>query len=362
MPISKVTIDSFKSINNLTLEFGQVNVFIGANGSGKSNILEALAILSCAVEGSLDYHKLAYRGSRISSPEIFKSSFKHIDRKNHFSISSDLGGIEYSLTATSSTKTKLKFKTEKIARKTNGRNHKIGGRGPHGTDINGMKGMGAELTSDQGLFPLLEAFKNFSKKETEILNDIKNYAIYSVTTPALRGISGDTSNRSPLGLYGGGLASSLKEIVLAHNRGGEFKEIQSFFKIFDWYKSIGTTEDISKELLSVHVNTIDGVPVYTDKFMKTNFNKLYAYDVSEGALYALFYIVLLMHKESPNIFAIDNVDATLNPSAARATMSNMVSMISKYQNKQIFVTTHNPSTLDAIDLFDDKNRLFVDMD
>ena len=38
--ITKIEIRSFKSIEHAEIELGQLNVFVGTNGSGKSNILE----------------------------------------------------------------------------------------------------------------------------------------------------------------------------------------------------------------------------------------------------------------------------------------------------------------------------------
>lgn len=49
--INTVTIKDFKSITDVTVDLGQINVFIGANGSGKSNILEAMGVLSAAAFG-----------------------------------------------------------------------------------------------------------------------------------------------------------------------------------------------------------------------------------------------------------------------------------------------------------------------
>ncbi|HAS9351436.1 TPA: hypothetical protein I3799_001940 [Enterobacter cloacae] len=40
-------------------------------------------------------------------------------------------------------------------------------------------------------------------------------------------------------------------------------------------------------------------------------------------------------------------------------MSQVSEIIKKKKNKQIFMTTHNPITLDGIDLFNDDHRLFV---
>ena len=41
--IRNVQIHNYKSLPDLSLDLGRVNVLIGANGSGKSNILEAIA-------------------------------------------------------------------------------------------------------------------------------------------------------------------------------------------------------------------------------------------------------------------------------------------------------------------------------
>ena len=46
--ITKIAIESFKSLERVEVELGRVNVFIGANGSGKSNLLEAIGVLSAA--------------------------------------------------------------------------------------------------------------------------------------------------------------------------------------------------------------------------------------------------------------------------------------------------------------------------
>ena len=49
----RLAIKNFKSIIYLTIELGRVNVFIGANGMGKSNVLEAIARLL-----DIDIHEL----------------------------------------------------------------------------------------------------------------------------------------------------------------------------------------------------------------------------------------------------------------------------------------------------------------
>ena len=49
----RLAIKNFKSIIDLTIELGRVNVFIDANGMGKSNVLDAIARLL-----DIDIHEL----------------------------------------------------------------------------------------------------------------------------------------------------------------------------------------------------------------------------------------------------------------------------------------------------------------
>jgi predicted ATPase len=68
---------------------------------------------------------------------------------------------------------------------------------------------------------------------------------------------------------------------------------------------------------------------------------------------------LLVHEQSPNIFALDNIDNALNPGLIRDLMLQVSEILTANPQKQIFLTTHNPSTLDAVDIFNPTHRLFV---
>jgi predicted ATP-dependent endonuclease of OLD family len=55
MKVKRLKLQAFRSIGDLTLEFGDTNttVFIGINGVGKSSILDCLAILLSQLIGSI---------------------------------------------------------------------------------------------------------------------------------------------------------------------------------------------------------------------------------------------------------------------------------------------------------------------
>ena len=74
--IRKVKINNFKSVQSLELELGRLNVFIGENGCGKTNILEAIAIGGAAVENKVDNEFLTTRGIRITDYKFMTSAFE----------------------------------------------------------------------------------------------------------------------------------------------------------------------------------------------------------------------------------------------------------------------------------------------
>ena len=56
--VGKISIKNFKSLYDISFEPGNVNVFIGANGSGKSSVLEAIGILSAAISDRVNNNAL----------------------------------------------------------------------------------------------------------------------------------------------------------------------------------------------------------------------------------------------------------------------------------------------------------------
>ncbi|MFT5619090.1 MAG: AAA15 family ATPase/GTPase, partial [Arenicella sp.] len=83
--LENLHIKNFKSIADESIDLGRINMFIGENGSGKSNILEALMMASLAeTYGTIDADLLGLNGIRISKPSLMISSFK--DRKKKKSI------------------------------------------------------------------------------------------------------------------------------------------------------------------------------------------------------------------------------------------------------------------------------------
>src|SRR5712664_2103070 len=92
--ITKFKVERFKSIERAELDLGNVNVFIGANGSGKSNLLEAVGVIAAAASGKVDQESLVRRGCR---PKGFlKPMFSDLPESAETSLEASNGEHQYS--------------------------------------------------------------------------------------------------------------------------------------------------------------------------------------------------------------------------------------------------------------------------
>jgi ABC-type cobalamin/Fe3+-siderophores transport system ATPase subunit len=104
--LASVTVKDFKSLKNVTVELGQVSVFVGANGAGKSSLLEAIGILGACAAGVVDDQALLRRGVRPGVPELYKSSFAKERIAAAISLTAaSSGGAAYSANLVSPTNT-----------------------------------------------------------------------------------------------------------------------------------------------------------------------------------------------------------------------------------------------------------------
>ena len=79
--IKKLVFKNFKTLEEVSFEPGRVNVFIGANGSGKTTILEAIGLLCAAMTDRVDNASMQRKGIRLSVPGLYKSAFSDLRRK-----------------------------------------------------------------------------------------------------------------------------------------------------------------------------------------------------------------------------------------------------------------------------------------
>lgn len=354
MLVRRIAIHGFKSLGNKEqiISLGRVNCFIGANGAGKSNFLEALGVLSAAANGVIDDESLIRRGVRAGVPKLYKSSFSSEKTPPHIGLKADSDcNASYHvslLNPLDNPKPNWNYKTEWL----------YDGKDDIVTRGVRKKVDSISLNPSRGLAALKSIDLNETNPALELIKILQDYAIYSPNTPNLRGISPDHQSRNPIGLNGGQLADgfdSLKKFLILNDENEDI-----FYEILDlinWANEI-TTTNTPGDLLSTSIPRTKNVIKFTDKFMNKSRNTLTAYDASEGALYILYTAILCLHPDSPKLFSIDNLDQALNPRLLSKLVSNLYKWTNT-TNKQVCFTAHNPAALDGLDIKNKEIKLFA---
>ncbi len=349
--ITELTVECFKSLEKVKVPLGQVNVFVGANGSGKSNLLEALGVLSAAAKGRVDDEALMRRGVRPGVPQLYKSSFQSRRLSPHIFFGASNGDANFEVSLLNPLRGpqapwRYKFELWEYKGKT------LASRAPCSMH---------KWNPEQGVAALEAAKQRPRNPALKLLTTLQDFAIYSPNTPTLRGISRESQPREPVGLSGGGLPQAVKQLMRQRKRGGEeyLRHLHKAIGLIDWAKSIGYASSSSVPL-SPSAAASQYVVRFRDRFMSERSNILTGYDASEGALYVLFVAALTLCGGSPSLFAIDNVDQTLNPRLARRLAKTLCGWVLEGKTKrQVLITAHNPSVLDGLPLEDDRVRLFT---
>ncbi len=368
--LTAIGIQGFKSIHDIpSLELGQVNMLIGANGSGKSNLLEAVGMLSAAADGRVDSDYLLRRGVRHGVPGLYKTSLKGTEQtaivlkaagswngveaeyevvldnppENHSGtwiyVQEKLCGkiLEHILRL--QPLDRINLADEALARayirEELGRSRKSIGMFRFNTDQ----------------FP--------ETSEAKLYTALTGYKIFTPTTPVLRGIQPDIIPSEPLGLFGGRLAEAVEEILDLENESFGELDLDEVLDLLDWVGEFDIAAP-SRELLSPHVPSLRSLVRFKDYWMNERHNLVSGYDASEGALYVLFTLVLALHPRTPGFFAIDNFCQSMNPRLARGlTRLFCRLMLESNPPRQALLTTHSPLVLDGLDLRDNRIRLFA---
>jgi AAA15 family ATPase/GTPase len=98
--IRNIEIKNYKSIERLEISLGRFNIFVGENGAGKSNILEAIAFAGAASANKLDNEFLSSRGIRVTQPELMRAAFKKSALKQSIEIvveANDNSKVEFAI-------------------------------------------------------------------------------------------------------------------------------------------------------------------------------------------------------------------------------------------------------------------------
>lgn len=382
--IKSIKIKNYKSIDKAELDLGRVNVFIGENGAGKSNILEAIALAGAASGNKLDNEFLSSRGIRVTRPEFMRSALEEADEvgpisilvtddkniKMEYAILSDDGPyptwkhsvkqdggsirpsslkqflLNYAEELNSENSVDGVVKTEKtirgllkqIEQSLRASEHLlVEGKDKKNTSIR----IPLTLEVDERVGKSLFELSGVSMDDHQTLSD---FIIYSPENTALR-IFEREGQIQPLGINGEGLIKLLT--VMSRRDKSAFEHLKKCLKVFGWFEDFTIAEE--KGVVQMYIR---------DGFLQESLPDFDQRSANEGFLFAAFYFTLFSSDLTPKFFAVDNIDASLNPKLCQELMKILTKLAKKHQ-KQVILTTHNPAVLDGLSLDDDEQRLFI---
>ena len=375
--ISEVHIENFKSIEDLTVPLGRITVLIGENGSGKSNILEAIAFLGAAADDKLDNELLVNRGIRVTDDALMyaafdgrnlKSTKKRAKSRKHppqILLSATNGTLVLNVALTSP-----KF----VSGKEIGLKPWISYHYPD-SDFrkfffesekglsNALKNFLVERTAkfdpDKKILEILEhsddefmsmlalnlAATLVNKDANQKLR-LSDYRIYSPENSALRTFQ-EEGQSLPLGIRGQGLFKLLQSFH-TKNQASKLAELKRSLELVGWFLDFEIPTDPAPGDNRLRIK---------DRYIHEG-QEVDQRSANEGFLFLLFYFTTFLSEQAPPFFAIDNIDASLNPKLCAQMMTRLVSL-SKKMDKQAILTTHNPAILDGLDLNDKDQILYV---
>jgi len=360
--ISSIQIKNFKSVVDLEIDLGRINVFIGENGCGKTNILEAIAFGAAASADKLDFEFLGSRGIRLTKPEFMYSAFvkksSEIVFKYKFNRYLKTFVLKYNIKKTNSWSDLYdilyqKYHADIFDKVFNEKNptpssfYEIVKKNINETDVliklHDYLYHSKEVNNDYLHSDLLP---ELNKKDinSKILSD---YIIYSPEESYLRKFE-DTAQIYPLGIKGEGLFQYIKEISLK-KKSPMLKKIKENLILLDWFDDFNLPKNLMSNEYALQIK---------DKYLHEDLSYFDQKSTNDGFLYLLFYFTLFCSDLTPKFFAIDNVDSSLNPKLC-SKLTTTLTQLARENDKQAILTTHNPAILDGLDLEDDEQRLFV---
>lgn len=355
--LEEIQIKNFKSILDDTISLGRVNVFIGENGCGKSNILEALMFASLAgTYGTIDSDLLYNNGVRICKPSLILSSFEDKEQVDLFEVDlqfSNSKGIEYYFVPVDKENSFSKWK----------RIYSVKGDSVNSTINSVVESLQIEQLNELLGVVIEGSIKDkideeISKRElnnqihlnTQDFYGFEDFIIYTLKTETLRGIPEFQKSRK--GIYGETL-----DVIINELSDEEKEELKHYVYTISWADDFFIDENEEQQKKGYKFNNSKSLLYFKDKFMKKDNNVFSSENSNEGILHVLFYLSNIISSKMPRLFAIENIDTSLNPHLCQHVM-NGICELTKKREKQLLITTHNPAILDGLDLYDDDIRLF----
>ncbi|XXX76073.1 AAA family ATPase [Sorangium sp. So ce134] len=327
--LQKVRIRGFKTIVDVTLELGKFNVFIGPNGAGKTNLLEGIALLGAAAQGHVDPDALNARGVRVTRTQQ-RPLLRTLERgqtKVNIEAWAEQARYEARLQEPKTWSWSWSFAHERLIE--NGEELAARERNVGRLVLDRETGIAVPIKPehDRGIAPLVCAAHGGGPLSA-LLRALDLFAIYSPHGSSPESLKGVLFECAP---------ELQRERVLWQ------RSVDEVRRLVEW------TEDLSSEGVN-----FAGRHLHRDARWVSNGA------ADDGTRLILYTLMLLLLPEGPPVLAFENADHALSPRLALRVAERVQHILLNEPGRpQVLMVTQRPEVLDALDLGDDRVRLFI---
>ncbi|TAF11134.1 MAG: chromosome segregation protein SMC [Nostocales cyanobacterium] len=314
--LSKLRVQHYKSLFDTEIDLEPLTVFIGPNASGKSNICEALAVLS-------DFLKRLMDNINQEIVSFFSESLKTVS-KNQQSLESKFwhGNTDFILLEVSAlTENTHPFLDISVHLDYPQRTVKIGNNGRNRTQpfTNGLRSLLVE--------------NKYS--DSPVNKALKKVSIYDFSPGD---ISRQTSTTPIMKRTGEGIAYALLDILLANREG--FDELEA--------RLTKLVPNIKKVVLPRGENNTFSLEL-VDRYSE---HHIPAADISDGTLRILAFLTALYQENTPSIICFEEIENGVHPWLLHKMME-LLKIVSTEgitgKPVQVLITTHSPVLLNYVE-------------
>ncbi len=317
MLLRKVKLENLLSFRNTEVELRGLNVLIGANASGKSNLIEAIGLLQAAPM-DLSTAILRQGGIHVVCSLATSSPTAVIECCNL------MDALKYRLEFAEQAKS-FSILRERLAGASTVYFDRTAGKVTFGRDSQG------EVSPIESIFRLYKN-PNDPTPITRVgrsLEDIRIYREFRTTGDSQARLGTSTSTRKEFLHDGGG---NLAVVLLDMNFKGLHERIREYLHRF-WDRF----DDVKVNL--------DGPVVKTYIEESGLLEPLPSWRLSDGTLKFLCLLAVLLEKNLPPLICIEEPEVGLHPDAIQIVAE---ALVEASERTQLIVTTHSDALIDAL--------------
>ncbi|MCU0432176.1 MAG: AAA family ATPase [Bacteroidia bacterium] len=335
--IEKLRISNYKSLgDDVTIELGRCNFLVGRNGSGKSNIVDAVRFVADAMKLGLEGAITKRHG--IKSVRRW-SSGRPLVLSIHLTIKTEEYHAQYGFSITGHKKYDYIVKGEHALIDYFKKREKV----YYTLTDRKWEKNSTELKPDVSPLSLVLPILSGDSRFKPLVDYLKNIAVYNIYPDVLR-VPQSYDPQKPMEEHGKNWFSILKD-----QPKDEWEE-----ELTEALKSLtGEIDDVSVRQVTGYLvaNFRHGTAGETKKARIFD-----ATQESDGTLRTAGIISALLQKPYLNVIGIEEPELTVHPGAVKLLYDFIKSASRK---SQIIVTTHSPELLDCISDEDELNNVYV---